>query len=382
MKIRTHLIISILLLSYLIAPGLWGQTSTAPQPTQALSPKGFTIDGHITDIPDGTSVYLYDIEEQVVLDSALSEQGNFRLNGKVSNPKTCWIKCDGEYAIIQLENVDFTFEATHEDMHLNSHIQGGPEQVLQNELQALQRPWDAIYYGALDSLMQQQYSGDEQKRQLVERFRRAQATSQAIYIDFGIAHPHAFLGLDIIYRNRKSIPRDTLEYLYTNLPPRLQKHEKGRALRTFLYETTAEKGQLFIDFTAKTIDGKNFQLSALKGKYIYLSFWSAGCGPCRMENRFLSEHYDRIPEDLAIVSFSVDRNPEVWAKATAQDGIIWYNVSDREGGQGKVKTQYQVQAIPTSFLIDTKGRIVEIFTGFDPSADLLEEIAAIMEHHK
>lgn len=351
---------------------LWAQQRT----------ERFTINGHISGVEDGAAVYLYDIEEQLVLDSALIEERSFRLSGKIDHPTTCWVKCQGEYAIIQLENVDFTFSAAHENMHLNSRINGGREQALQNELQVLQRPWDKIYYGALDSLMQELYTNEEQKQRLIKRFREAQATSQSIYIDFGIAHSHSFLGLDIIYRNRKSIPKDTLEHIYRQLPNFLMATSKAQAIKIFLYDTAAEKGQAFIDFSAQTTDGKDFQLSTLKGQYIYLSFWSAGCGPCRMENKFLSEHYNRIPENLAIVSFSVDRNRQVWAKASKQDGISWHNVSDLAGGQGQVKTQYQVQAIPTSFLINPEGRIVEIFTGFDPSADLIEELAGLMKHHE
>ncbi|MCB0665160.1 MAG: hypothetical protein KDC80_05025, partial [Saprospiraceae bacterium] len=83
-----------------------------------------------------------------------------------------------------------------------------------------------------------------------------------------------------------------------------------------------------------------------------------------------------------VVSFSIDRNNKVWAKASAVDGIVWHNVSDREGGLGRVKTQYQVQAIPTSFLIDQQGRIMEIFTGFDPDVDLIAEIVNRIEGNK
>ena len=396
MKTQVLLFVAIIFHFSLISVELWGQTAPSgkfisqyPEPTindkaktKPVKTDGFTITGHIEGIEDGTLVTLYDIEEQIVLDSTFSEKGHFRMSGRVDAPTACWIRCTDQYAIIQVENVDYSFAAPHKDMHLHSVINGGKEQALQNDLQALQQPFNIIYLGALDSLTGQMYTDEKEKQLLIKRYKKAQDAAHKIYINFGKDHPDSYLGLDIIYRNRKSIPKDTLMLIYEHLPSSLKATPKANAINVFLYDAAVEKGQSFIDFTAKTLDDKDFKLSSLAGKYIYLSFWSAGCGPCRMENKFLNQHYDRIPEELAVVSFSIDRNNKVWAKASAVDGIVWHNVSDREGGLGRVKTQYQVQAIPTSFLIDQQGRIMEIFTGFDPDVDLIAEIVNRIEGNK
>ena len=112
-------------------------------------PTGFVIRGHIDGIENGTKVYLYDIDAQVRLDSSITSQGNFLLKGFVTKPTTCWIMCKAEYAIIQVENTRMEFWSPQTNMNLAAKIKGGREQKLQNELTALQYPYDFIFYQRL-----------------------------------------------------------------------------------------------------------------------------------------------------------------------------------------------------------------------------------------
>lgn len=343
---------------------------------------GFNIIGHIEGIEDSTLITLYDLDQQINLDSAFSINGDFELSGKVEYPTGCLIQCQDEYANIKVENVEMSFKSPIKDMHLNSKITGGKEQDLQNELKKLQQPHDQTYFVAYDSLMNKKYTTDEEKKRLIKTFNESQSKSQEIYVDFGKKHSDTYMGLDIVYRNRKSIDRDTLKVIFENLPTSIKSSPTANALNVFLFEEIAKVGNPLIDFDVKTIDGQDFKLSSLKGKYIYLCFWSAGCGPCRMENKYLSEHFNELPKDLSIVSFSVDRNISAWEQASEKDNITWHNVSDKEGSKGRIKTQYQVQAIPTSFLIDKNGIIIKKFKGFDPNGNIIEKLKNIIDEIK
>jgi peroxiredoxin len=192
-----------------------------------------------------------------------------------------------------------------------------------------------------------------------------------IYVDFGKRHPNSYYGQDIIFRNRKSIPRDTLVKLYNSMSPQLKANQKGQGLKLFLYSTIVQKGKPMIDFEVKTIDGKPFKLSSLKGKYIYLTFGSIGCGPCRKENKALAANYSKLSPLVSLVTFSLDRNVTEWKKMTKEDGIVWNNISDMKG-DGDVKILYNVQSIPAAFLIDKQGIIIERYDGY--SDTLINEI--------
>lgn len=336
---------------------------------------GFLIDGNISGSPDGSVVKLFDIEAQKVLDSVATVRGAFVLKGHVDQPTTCWLRCNGEYATIQVENTEMTFSSPLKEMKLNYTAQGGREQSLQNELDALQRGYERIYTHAYDSLNNKLYADTVEKARLFKTFMAAQDKYMDIYVAFGRKNVASYLGLDIVYRNRKRIPKDSLLMLYNSLPPVLQGTARAQALQSYATEKLAQKGQHFLDFEVLTIQGRPFRLSSLKGKYIYLAFGSFSCGPCRMENREIAKRYDKLHRRLEIVNFSLDINREEWQKAAKIDGITWYNVSDMKGMSGRIKTLYNVQAMPTSFLIGPDGIIIERFDGYSQeNVAKLEEI--------
>jgi peroxiredoxin len=250
-------------------------------------------------------------------------------------------------------------------MRLYATASGGKEQALQNELARLQFPYDKAFMKTYDSIRLKQYKDDDDKKRMIKLFDSTQDMSQSIYVEFGKTHPNSYLGLDILYRNREHIAADSLKQLYHVLDSSLKYTTKAEGIRTFLYGEQATKGKMLIDFAVHTIDGKPFRLSSLKGNYILLSFWSAGCAPCRMENKKMSKDYNRYDNKIAIVSFSIDKNKDAWVKASQSDNIRWINISDLEGSSGTIKTKYNVQAIPTSFLINKEGLIIERFVGFD-----------------
>lgn len=121
----------------------------------------------------------------------------------------------------------------------------------------------------------------------------------------------------------------------------------------------------------KTLEGRPFQLSSLKGKVVLLMFWSTGCAVCRDKMPELRQNYegwqgrpfelvlvatDRRMKDVedyeAIISRTVplkQRFVQLWAgEAGYQDGF------------GKAAQ------LPASFLIDKNGRIVERWQGRIP----------------
>jgi hypothetical protein len=92
-----------------------------------------------------------------------------------------------------------------------------------------------------------------------------------IYVAYGRKHVDSYLGLDIVYRNRNRIPKDSLMLLYNNLTPLLKGTDKAQSIQTYATKKLVQKGERFIDFDVHTIKGQAFKLSDLKGRYIYLA---------------------------------------------------------------------------------------------------------------
>jgi peroxiredoxin len=96
--------------------------------------------------------------------------------------------------------------------------------------------------------------------------------------------------------------------------------------------------------------GKNAKLSALKGKYVLLSFWVTGNQTCVRQNLELKKIYDQYKSrGFEIFQVSFDNSPERWQSAIRFDEIPWISVIDT--GYSVVAGNYNVTQLPANYLI-------------------------------
>ncbi len=61
---------------------------------------------------------------------------------------------------------------------------------------------------------------------------------------------------------------------------------------------------------------------------------------------------------LNIVGVSLDEDLESWNQAIVKDKITWVQVSNLKKWAEPIAKQYNVEQIPTTFLLDASGKIV------------------------
>lgn len=117
-----------------------------------------------------------------------------------------------------------------------------------------------------------------------------------------------------------------------------------------------KQGDKAAEIALPAATGDTIRLSSLKGKVVLLDFWASWCRPCREANKGLAKIYDKFRnKGFEIYSVSFDDDKEDWLKAVRQDKIKWLQVNDPGKWDAKTAIEWNIYAIPTSYLIDKNG---------------------------
>ena len=118
-------------------------------------------------------------------------------------------------------------------------------------------------------------------------------------------------------------------------------------------------GSIAPEIILNDTNGEPISLSSLRGKYVLLDFWAAWCRPCREENPNILENYNRFKDQgFEVYQVSLDRNKEDWLRGIEQDKLPWINVSDLKYYQSEAAVLYNINKIPSAFLLDPNGIII------------------------
>jgi thiol-disulfide isomerase/thioredoxin len=97
------------------------------------------------------------------------------------------------------------------------------------------------------------------------------------------------------------------------------------------------------------------------GKATLIDFWASWCHPCRQENPNVVALYKAFhSKGLNIISVSLDEDAVSWKEAIVKDKLTWTQVSNLKEMKDPIALQYGITQIPTTFLLDAKGKIVAI----------------------
>jgi cytochrome c biogenesis protein CcmG/thiol:disulfide interchange protein DsbE len=130
------------------------------------------------------------------------------------------------------------------------------------------------------------------------------------------------------------------------------------------------------EFKLQSLDAKPIALADSRGKVILLNFWATWCGPCRAEIPDLIALQRRYQDRLQIIGLTVDEDdPGAVQQVVAETGIN-YPVGM---ASPEIRLEYGgIAALPTSFVLDTQGRVVQKHEGLRDPVLYETEIRALL----
>jgi cytochrome c biogenesis protein CcmG, thiol:disulfide interchange protein DsbE len=121
-------------------------------------------------------------------------------------------------------------------------------------------------------------------------------------------------------------------------------------------------------------------LAATRGKVTIVDFWASWCAPCLRSFPIYQRLLDEYPDDLAIITVSIDGAEQVdngdLARFVERTHTTFPVLWDKDGS---MLAAYRVHTVPTAYVIGRDGFVRSVHTGYEDREDLrIESMVRLM----
>ena len=342
----------------------------------------YIISGTVKGIADGKTVVLEKQNEMgqfIPMDTVKVKDGKFTMKGSAKEPEIMLIQVEalqGKVPFV-LENGDIDIIVDKDSLQKSKFLGTFNNDVFSkfNEdftkfQKELQKKLMAFQKANMDKMKAAQEAKDTLTiNKLMKEYQGMQKEGMEFYVKFAEGNPKALLSALIVdsMLNDPTVDLARVKKIYASFSPELKKYKPGKSIQTKLAKIgkpvavtpNVNIGSAAPDFTAPNPEGKSISLKQSLGKVTIVDFWASWCKPCRAENPNVVALYAKYhSKGLNILSVSLDKEATNWKAAIAKDKLTWNHVSNLKEFEDPIALQYGINAIPTIFVLDSKGIIV------------------------
>lgn len=277
---------------------------------------------------------------------------------------------------LDLTNIDFfkdrpfIFNSKSNDEYKNNYLKAlSPVAINEKSLVEQQKVLLEKYNGILP---------DSIKSKFENSFISLRNKKDTILLNYITVHPDSYVGLWVLIQNfcifgYKQIYFDTFKKFSNSLKATYA----GKILANKLTITmiSNSNGRPFPSIKVKTTKDTEISvpLAGNGGKYILIDFWASYCAPCIQQFDKLEKIYQQYNKSgFEIIGISIDKikDKNNWLVLIKEHQLPWEQYWDMDGIKAK---KMSINAVPTNYLLDEKGKIITKNISVDELSSFLKQ---------
>ncbi|MDH5826280.1 TlpA disulfide reductase family protein [Sphingobacterium faecium] len=326
---------------------------------------GFTLKGTVAGAKDGDTVLLAEMQGFGMrnLDTTVISNGKFVFEGVQEEPVWRFVICKsggnpiGSTDLI-LENGEITADILSKKRNaVNGTANNELWNIFLTATEEQARTLDPFWKIATDST-----ASEADKAAATKSMENMIAKQEQFKFDFIRQHIKTGVAKILLENLYTNYTLDQLELIYQDLEKVNVKNELTDNIEKHM--KSLRKTQIGSHYTDLNLSNENGQKVSLsqsvsKNKVTLIDFWASWCKPCLEEVPHLIAAYKEFKgRGFEIVGISLDQNEVAWKKSITSFGMTWPQMSDLKGWKSIAASEYGVQAIPFTLLVDQEGKII------------------------
>lgn len=340
---------------------------------------------------DGKKLYLfYTKDNEMAIDSTTVSDGSFVFTGDLGcNVQQVAVSTKGPNERIEYnEYTRFYLEPGNSNLIINVNdftnprVYGSKVQAEKDKFEADNKDLFGVRKELAAKITQEQNDKQDSLREQITELNKKIRKAELEYVK---SHPKSFLVPELIYVGSDDIPYDEFMQICDNMTDEAKKSVYGEIImKEYEARQRTKPGNAAPLFSSKDVQtGKTVDLSKFRGKYVLIDFWASWCVPCRKSNPHVLEIYKKYhSKGLEVIYIADDDNnvPKL-KEAIKKDGLqkmhhILRGLKTISRGNfdrtNDISDKYAVHSIPTKYLIDKDGNIVDKVNDQELDAKLKE----------